>query len=202
MHPVPTIHSSGTCRTLLDPCLSSICSQVFCTCLWEYVRPQFRLGTLTQYKEKAAKLREVPLGLFIYPVLQVFLQISKKRNSFLFRLQTFYCTKPQEFLLVRIICKIFRLSPDGGFWLLDLTILFSGGKGFEAKVQSTLLPKQIFFPTTWANPTWLNCRKVTKSAQPGEENVQIWPWHQIVHLPDRLPRRDSWQSESLRHRLD
>ena len=29
-----------------------------------------RLGTLTQYKEKAAKLREVPLGLFIYPVLQ------------------------------------------------------------------------------------------------------------------------------------
>ena len=30
-----------------------------------------RLGTLTQYKEKAAKLREVPLGLFIYPVLQV-----------------------------------------------------------------------------------------------------------------------------------
>ena len=29
-----------------------------------------RLATLTQYKEKAASLREVPLGLFIYPVLQ------------------------------------------------------------------------------------------------------------------------------------
>jgi tryptophanyl-tRNA synthetase len=29
-----------------------------------------RLGGLTQYKEKAAALREVPLGLFIYPVLQ------------------------------------------------------------------------------------------------------------------------------------
>ena len=29
-----------------------------------------RLAALTQYKEKAASLREVPLGLFIYPVLQ------------------------------------------------------------------------------------------------------------------------------------
>ena len=82
VHPVPTIHSSGTCRTLLDPCLSGICSQVFCTCLWEYVRPQFRLGTLTQYKEKAAKLREVPLGLFIYPVLQVPYRFQRKGTRF------------------------------------------------------------------------------------------------------------------------
>jgi len=29
-----------------------------------------RLGQLTQYKEKAARLKEIPLGLFIYPVLQ------------------------------------------------------------------------------------------------------------------------------------
>lgn len=29
-----------------------------------------RLGQLTQYKEKAAMLKEIPLGLFIYPVLQ------------------------------------------------------------------------------------------------------------------------------------
>jgi len=29
-----------------------------------------RLGQLTQYKEKAAKLKEIPLGLFLYPVLQ------------------------------------------------------------------------------------------------------------------------------------
>ena len=29
-----------------------------------------RLGQLTTYKEKAAKLKEIPLGLFIYPVLQ------------------------------------------------------------------------------------------------------------------------------------
>ena len=32
--------------------------------------------------------------------------------------------------------------------LLGLTILISGGKRFEAKVQSALLPEQIFFPTT------------------------------------------------------
>ena len=29
-----------------------------------------RLAQLTQYKDKAAKLPEIPLGLFIYPVLQ------------------------------------------------------------------------------------------------------------------------------------
>ena len=29
-----------------------------------------RLEHLTQYKDKSAKLKEVPLGLFIYPVLQ------------------------------------------------------------------------------------------------------------------------------------
>ena len=75
------------------------------------------------------------------------LQISKKRNSFFLRQQTFYCTKQQECLLVRIICKIFRFS-IGGFRLLVLTILIPGGKRFEAKVQSALLPKQIFFPTT------------------------------------------------------
>ena len=28
------------------------------------------LARLTQYKDKAAKLKEIPLGLFIYPVLQ------------------------------------------------------------------------------------------------------------------------------------
>ena len=46
------------------------------------MRPQFRLGTPTQYKEKAAKLREVPLGLFIYPVLQVPYRFQRKGTPF------------------------------------------------------------------------------------------------------------------------
>lgn len=29
-----------------------------------------RLGQLAQFKEKSAKLKEVPLGLYVYPVLQ------------------------------------------------------------------------------------------------------------------------------------
>lgn len=32
-----------------------------------------RLAHLPQYKEKSAKMKEVPIGLLLYPVLQVFI---------------------------------------------------------------------------------------------------------------------------------